>query len=154
MPLYEYKCNKCKQVYEKLETNPQQQITCINCGGIAKRIISNFNHNIFTEDRKKKLKEITGTEIENSKQLEHYERKTNTITLSRREWMEIKARRDSYWHNKEIKLDKNKLKDNMAEAIKEVRENEEIRRMTNLYNLKKRKEAEDILNNRIENVKI
>ncbi|SHJ00607.1 FmdB family zinc ribbon protein [Halodesulfovibrio aestuarii] len=44
MPIYEYRCNACEQIFEEWTTScseGDESITCPVCGGVAERIISN-----------------------------------------------------------------------------------------------------------------
>lgn len=42
MPIYEYRCNDCEQVFEEwLRTFDETERTCPVCGGHAERIMSN-----------------------------------------------------------------------------------------------------------------
>ena len=42
MPIYEYRCNDCEQVFEEwLRTFDETEHTCPVCGGHAERIMSN-----------------------------------------------------------------------------------------------------------------
>ncbi|MEW6264598.1 MAG: zinc ribbon domain-containing protein [Thermodesulfobacteriota bacterium] len=41
MPIYEYECTKCGQVFEELVRNSESRINCPKCGsGKAKKLIS------------------------------------------------------------------------------------------------------------------
>ena len=44
MPIYEYRCNACEQIFEEWTTSCSDDdgtINCPVCGGVAERIISN-----------------------------------------------------------------------------------------------------------------
>lgn len=42
MPLYEFKCSKCKNVFEIIQNNnTNREAKCPDCGGISYRIVSN-----------------------------------------------------------------------------------------------------------------
>ncbi len=42
MPIYEYKCQDCAQIFEEWQSNfEEKQLPCPSCGGISKRLISN-----------------------------------------------------------------------------------------------------------------
>lgn len=42
MPIYEYRCNDCNNVFEEWNRSyEEKEITCPSCNGVAKRLISN-----------------------------------------------------------------------------------------------------------------
>ncbi|GAB6177009.1 zinc ribbon domain-containing protein [Desulfobaculum senezii] len=42
MPIYEYRCNDCKQVFEEWQRNfDDKEVPCPVCGGASQRLISN-----------------------------------------------------------------------------------------------------------------
>jgi len=44
MPIYEYRCNACEQIFEEWTTSSsesEESINCPVCAGVAERIISN-----------------------------------------------------------------------------------------------------------------
>lgn len=42
MPIYEYRCEECEQVFEEWQTNfEEREVPCPVCGGSSKRLISN-----------------------------------------------------------------------------------------------------------------
>lgn len=42
MPIYEYECQDCKQIFEEWQSGyEEQELTCPVCGGTSKRLISN-----------------------------------------------------------------------------------------------------------------
>lgn len=46
MPIYEYSCNQCNKVTEKISNSTQKNIQCPDCGGHADRIVSIFSGKI------------------------------------------------------------------------------------------------------------
>ncbi|MDD4292283.1 MAG: zinc ribbon domain-containing protein [Clostridia bacterium] len=47
MPLFEYKCDKCTKITEKLRAGEMKDAFAMcDCGGTLERIISNCNHTI------------------------------------------------------------------------------------------------------------
>ena len=73
MPIYEYKCEKCSDVFELFESiNSKSEIRkCSKCGGVAKRIISMSNFQLkgsgwYVTDYKGK-NTCTNSNSENSK---------------------------------------------------------------------------------------
>jgi len=43
MPVYEFECEKCHKIIEKITIKLKPDIITCDCGGVAKRIISGFN---------------------------------------------------------------------------------------------------------------
>ena len=43
MPIYEYKCQSCEKITEKITSSTHKEIVCPNCGAQAKRIVSIFS---------------------------------------------------------------------------------------------------------------
>lgn len=43
MPIFEYRCRSCGETIEKIQRQPQEEITCSNCGKKAKRVVSLFS---------------------------------------------------------------------------------------------------------------
>lgn len=42
MPIYEYRCNDCQQIFEEWQKNfDQKDMSCPVCGGSGKRLLSN-----------------------------------------------------------------------------------------------------------------
>lgn len=42
MPIYEYRCGDCEQIFEEWQTGfEERELTCPVCGGKARRLISN-----------------------------------------------------------------------------------------------------------------
>lgn len=153
MPIYRYKCS-CGNIIEEMFdlSNIVKQIKCLNCGGIAKYIPSAPALKVMTERRKENLKKITGREINSFEEQKQYEKERGLMMISRKEWEEIKAKRDSAWRS--YKFDRGKMQKEMVEGIKKVVENIDERRKINLYNLEKKKEAEQIRDNKFDGAKI
>lgn len=153
MPIYNYKC-KCGNIYEEIfdMSNIKKSIKCVNCGGIANLMPSSPALKVMGEKRKEMLRAMTGREINSIEDEQKYLKEKNLMTVSKKEWQEIKAKRDSAWNN--TSFDKNKMHKNMIEGIKKVVENIDERRRINLYNLEKKKEAEKIRDNKLDAVKI
>lgn len=40
MPLYEFKCQKCQQVFEKIQSSKDKNPNCPNCQGETDKLIS------------------------------------------------------------------------------------------------------------------
>ena len=43
MPLYEFECEKCKNIQEELIFSKKEKIVCNKCGGNLKKIVSRSN---------------------------------------------------------------------------------------------------------------
>lgn len=43
MPLFEYHCRDCQETFEKLQRQPEREITCPSCGKPARRTVSVFS---------------------------------------------------------------------------------------------------------------
>jgi len=46
MPIYEYKCNSCGKITEKMESikSEVREIDCPECSGVSERVMSVTNH--------------------------------------------------------------------------------------------------------------
>jgi len=42
MPIFEYRCEACQEITEKITSNPPQEIPCPKCGQPAKKVLSVF----------------------------------------------------------------------------------------------------------------
>ena len=49
MPLYEYRCEKCTHVFERLVFHEDDPVGCPRCGGGVHKILSPFNIDIPDE---------------------------------------------------------------------------------------------------------
>ena len=49
MPLYEYKCQRCGQAFEKLALHEEKEIKCPQCGGGVHRLMSPFSYQVPDE---------------------------------------------------------------------------------------------------------
>jgi len=49
MPLYEYRCEKCQHVFERLVLGEADPVDCPQCGGGVHKILSAFNIDIPDE---------------------------------------------------------------------------------------------------------
>lgn len=153
MAIYRFKC-QCGNIIEEIfnSSNIAKEINCVNCGGKAKYIPSAPAVKIMSEKRKEHLRKLTGREINSHQEEEKYLKDNNLLSVSKREWQEIKAKRDARWNN--YYFDKGKIKENMVEGVRRIVENVDERRKINLYNLEKKKEAEKIINKKIDAVEI
>jgi len=63
MPIYEYKCEKCKDSVEVLQKASEEPLTtCEKCGGILKKLVTNLTFHLYgsgfhiTDNKRKYLK--------------------------------------------------------------------------------------------------
>lgn len=154
MPIYRYKCKECGTIYEEIfdRNSVKNRITCANCGTEAVIIPSSPSIKVMSEKRKEIIKQLTGREINSYKEEEAYMKQNNLISVSKKEWQEIKAKRDSMWNS--YNYNRDKIQSKMVEGIKRVIENREERIKINLYNREKKEEARNIINKNYDGVEI
>lgn len=150
MPIFVYRCG-CGEEFEELQEKSDNFIRCINCGGLAKKMITAANNFIFTEKKKEIYKMQTGIEINDRIEERKYLEKYGGIFVSKKEWEEIKAKQESKY---DLNINKKALKEKMAEEMKRVVENKDERKRIIEINKRNAELTNKLLKDELENAKI